>query len=134
MSQENVELVRSLLEGFLAGERDRYFASMAEDVAICPDASVFPDATPFTGREEFRRYLADIEEGWEGGSTGAVREIFPVGDRVVVRGDWGGRGLVSGLETHTSLTSIWTVRNREIVKIDYYFDHAEALEAVGLSE
>jgi hypothetical protein len=77
MSQENVELVRSLLEGFLAGERDRYFASMAEDVAIYPDASVFPDATPFTGRDEFRRYLADIEDGWEGGSTGAIREIFP---------------------------------------------------------
>jgi hypothetical protein len=57
-----------------------------------------------------------------------------VGDRVVVRGDWGGRGLVSGLETHTSLSSIWTVRNREIVKIEYFFDHTEALAAAGLSE
>jgi len=61
-------------------------------------------------------------------------EVFPVGDRVVARFDWGGRGRASGIDLRSSLTAIHTVRDGRIVKIEYFFDHAEALEAVGLSE
>jgi ketosteroid isomerase-like protein len=34
----------------------------------------------------------------------------------------------------SSLTSILTIRDGRIVKIEWFFDHAAALEAVGLSE
>jgi ketosteroid isomerase-like protein len=57
-----------------------------------------------------------------------------VGDRVVARADWGGRGRASGIDLRSSLTSISTVRDGRIVKIEWFFDHAQALEAVGLSE
>ena len=58
-------MVRSSSEAYVAGDSDGYLDFMAEDVEIRPDASV-PDAKPFRGREEFRRFLADIDEGWEG--------------------------------------------------------------------
>ena len=29
---------------------------------------------------------------------------------------------------------IWTVRSGQVAKIEWFFDHAKALEAVGLSE
>ena len=64
----------------------------------------------------------------------AVREIFSVGDLVVARSDWGGRGRASGIDVHSNLTAIHTVRDGRIVKIEWFFDHARALKAVGLQE
>jgi ketosteroid isomerase-like protein len=135
MSQENVELVKAAIEAYIAGDRDAYLDFFAEDVEARPDASRFPEAKPLRGREQFRRFLAEIDEGWEGGaSAGVIREVFPVGDRVVARADWGGRGRASGIDLRSSLTSISTVRDGRIVKIEWFFDHAQALKAVGLSE
>ena len=73
-----------------------------------------------------------------------MREVFdvdglePIGDfaaaadRVAVRVIWhaAGRGPVANLE----MTDIFTVRKGKIVGIDVCWDHAEALEALGLSE
>ena len=135
MSQENVKLVRSAIEAYIAGDRETLVDFTAEDVEICPDVGV-PEAKPFRGREEFRRFLAESDEDWEGGaSSGEIREVFPVGDdRVVTLADWGGRGRASGIDVRSSLTSILTIRDGRIVKIEYFFDHAQALEAVGLTE
>ena len=118
-----------------AGDRDALVELMAEDVEVHPDSSRFPEAKPFRGREEYRRFLAEIDQGWEGGaSLSEIREIFPVGDRVVVRADWGGRGQASGIDLRSNLTAIYTVRDGQITKIEFFFDHAQALEAAGLSE
>jgi ketosteroid isomerase-like protein len=134
MSQENVELVRSSLETYDAAGGDAYLDFFVDEVEVCPDVSRWPEAKPFRGREEFGRFIADIDEAWEGGGSANIREVFPVGDRVVARFDWGGRGRASGIDLRSSLTAIHTVRDGRIVKIEYFFDHAEALEAVGLSE
>src|SRR6478672_6908081 len=132
MSRENVELVRSAVEAYNAGP-EAYLAFMAEDIEVRPDASVFPEGKPFRGRDEFRRFLAEIDEGWEGGDKlGVIREVFAVGDRVVARNDWGGRGRASGIDLRSNLTSVWTVADGKVVKIEFYFDHAKALKAAGL--
>jgi ketosteroid isomerase-like protein len=134
MSQENVELVRSAIEAYIAGDREAYFDFFTEDVEIRPDVSRWPEAKPFRGREEFRRFNAEIDEEWEGGGTAALREIFPVGDRVVARADWGGTGRASGIDLRSSLTAIYTIRGGRISKMEFFFDHAQALEAAGLSQ
>ena len=69
--------------------------------------------------------------GW--GNTLVLREIFAVGDRVVARADWGGRGRASGVDLRTGLTTIGTVQDGQITKIEYFFAHTKALAAVGLS-
>jgi ketosteroid isomerase-like protein len=134
MSEENVELVRSSIEAYSVAGRDAYLDFMAEDVEICPDVVRFTEAKPFRGREEFRRFLADSDQGWESGGSAVIREIFPVGDRVVARTDWGGKGRASGIDLRSSLTAIHTVRDGQIVRIEFFFDHAQALEAAGLRE
>ena len=98
------------------------------------NASRFTESKSFRGRAEFRRFIAELDQSWEGGAGGEIRELFPVGDRVVARFDWGGRGRTSGIDLHSSLTSICTVRDGQIAKIEYFFDHAQALEAAGRSE
>ena len=129
-----MELVRACAEAYVSGDRDAYIDFMAEDVEVRPDASVFPDARPFTGREELKRFIADIDQQWEGGAGAVLNEIFAVGDGVVARSDWGGRGRASGLDVRSNLTVIYTVHDRQIIAIEYFFEHAKALEAVGLRE
>ena len=54
MSQENVEVMRAYAEAYNAGGdafADFLVDYMAEDVEIVPDASRFPEAKPFRGRE-----------------------------------------------------------------------------------
>ena len=135
MSQQNLEVVRRAIDAMVRGDVDAYLGLIAADAEICPDASVFPEPKPLVGPEEFRRFLAEIDEGWEGGARlSEIREIFPVGDRVVVRAEWGGRGQASGIDLQSSLTAIYTLSDGQITKIEFFFDHARALEAAGLSE
>jgi len=133
MSQENVEVVRCAIETRNAGS-DAYLDFLAEDVEIRPDASVFTEAKPFRGREEFRRFLADLDQSWEGRVREEIQEIFPVDDRVVARTAWGGRGRASGIDLRSSLSAVYDIRDGQIIRIEFYFDHAKALEAAGLSE
>lgn len=133
MSEENVEVVRAYVDAYNAGG-DAYLDFVAEEVEIVPDASRFTEAKPFRGREEYRRYIADIDQDWEGGGKAEIKEIFPVGDdRVVTRTDWGGRGRASGIDLRSCLSSINTVREGQITKIEFFFDHDDALEVAGLS-
>ena len=135
MSQENVEIVRRTIEAYNAGDREASFDFIAEDVEIYPDASRFVEAKPLRGREQFRRFLVDLDQGWEGSATGAIKEVFPVGDdRVVARAEWGGKGRASGIDLRSSLSSIYTIEDGKIIRIGYFFDHAKALEAAGLRE
>ena len=53
-------------------------------------------------------------------------------DRVVVRYLWRGTG--HGPESNMEFTSVSTVREGKIFYAEFFWDHAEALDAVGLSE
>jgi hypothetical protein len=69
-----VELVKAAIEAYIAGDRGEYLDFYTEDIEGYPDVSRFPEARPFRGREEFRRFLAEIEEGWEGGASTVISE------------------------------------------------------------
>jgi ketosteroid isomerase-like protein len=131
MSQENVEMVRRTMEAYV-GNREAFYDFMADDIEIRPDVSRWPEAKPFRGREEFRRFNAEIDQDWEGGGRAEIKEVFPVDERVVVRTDWGGTGRASGIDLRSNLTAIFTVRDGQIIKIEYFFEHSKALEAAGL--
>jgi ketosteroid isomerase-like protein len=55
-----------------------------------------------------------------------------IGDRVAVRQNWRGAGY--GPEANLEMTWVGTVREGKIAFVEFFWDHAEALEAVGLSE
>ena len=44
------------------------------------------------------------------------------------------RGIGHGPESNLELTAVYTVRERRLFYQEYFWDHAKALEAVGLSE
>ena len=64
--------------------------------------------------------------------TESIGDITDAGDRVVVRQVWHGAG--SGPEANIESTGVFTVRNGRVIGVEQFWDHAEALEAAGLSE
>jgi ketosteroid isomerase-like protein len=61
-----------------------------------------------------------------------MSDLVAVGERVIVRTGWHGVG--QGPQSHMEWTNVFTIRDGRIINVQYFWDHAEALESVGLSE
>jgi ketosteroid isomerase-like protein len=133
MSQENVEIVQAATDAYIAGDIDAVMEFYSPSVEAFPDAS-FLESEPLYGREQFRRWVEGIRAPWVI-ARWVVREARAIGpDRVFQRGDFGGVGMGSSIETLASYTLIYTIREGEISRVEYFRDHAEALKAVGPEE
>jgi ketosteroid isomerase-like protein len=134
VSEENIEVVLAATDAFNAGDFDALTEFFAPNVETFPDSSVFPESGPLHGRDEYRTFAEGTRTAWEG-SRWETSELFEVdADRVVYRGNWIGRGAASGIDVSTSLTGVYTLRDRLVVRAEFYFDHHQALKAVGLED
>src|SRR6476660_9517706 len=133
MSQDDVEIVTASIDAWNAGEFDALQEFYAPDAVVVPDTSVFPEAGRMHGRKEWRRWAEEIRTPWAN-PRWEIGEVVVVEDgRVLVRGDWGGHGVASGIEVSSSITGIYTIRDGVILHVEYFFDHDKALKAVGLA-
>ena len=78
------------------------------------------------------RRFEQLRETWDTDALEPIGDFIDAGDRVAVRCIWRGAG--HGPETNMELTGVYTVRKGRILAIELFWDHAEALEALGLSE
>jgi ketosteroid isomerase-like protein len=132
MSREGLEIVRRGIADYNAGDMDAMMRTYAPDVEAFPDASAFPDAHPCHGRAEFRAWLEESATAWTKPSW-VITEVLSVDtERVLVRGDWGGQGVASGLATVASITRAFAVRDARISRVQFFLDHQKALTAAGL--
>src|SRR5436309_7655700 len=132
MSQEDVDMVLAFHAAYNASELDTAVDLCAGDVNAFPDASVFPESSSLVGRDRFRDFM---EETWSAWASVAVtpNEVLDIKDgRVLVRADWGGTGTGSGVEASTNLSAIYTVREGQLSRVEWFFDHDKALKAAGL--
>jgi ketosteroid isomerase-like protein len=133
VAADNVALVVSANDAYNAGDIDAAVQFYAPDVEVIPDASVFPEAGVLHGRAELRAWIAGINSAWRA-ARWETSEVFAVGaERVLHRGEWGGEGAASGIETYSNITGLFTIRDGEISRAQYYFDHDTALHAAGLT-
>jgi uncharacterized protein (TIGR02246 family) len=133
VSEDDIALVRAWFDAWNNGDMDTFVAMFAADAEMLTDPS-FPEAGQFRGRQAIRNWSKGLTESWEGQSQVVIKELFQAGDCVVAWWDWAARGLASGMETRMDLTSLHTIENGKIVRLQYFFNHDEALEAVGLKE
>jgi ketosteroid isomerase-like protein len=131
MSQENVEIVRAGFDAWNGGDMDALRELYDPGVVLRPPNG-WPEPGPYFGREAAMRQFEQLRETWDTDAAEAIGDFIDVGDRVALRFIWRGAG--HGPESNIELTTIQTVRNGKILSIDYYWDHAEALAALGLSE
>jgi ketosteroid isomerase-like protein len=78
------------------------------------------------------RQVFQMRDTWDAQSIELVGDFIHAGDRVVVRMVWHGSG--HGPAAAVEATAVSTVRNGRVIALDFFWDHAEALETVGLSD
>jgi ketosteroid isomerase-like protein len=61
-------------------------------------------------------------------------ELIDLGDRVVLLATGRGRAEASGVPVMTKVATVWVLNHGRVIRLQAYFDHADALEAAGLSE
>jgi ketosteroid isomerase-like protein len=130
VSQENVEIVRASHRAWNAGDMVALRELYDQD-AIVTMGRDWPEAGPFVGREAVMRQFEQLRETWDADYL-ECSDFIDAGDHVVFRQVWRGTG--QGPELNMDATSVCTVRHGRIVAVQYFWDHAEALKAVGLEE
>src|SRR4051812_35852763 len=98
--------------------------------AIMRTPEGWPEPGPYVGREEVMRQFERARETWDVDAIELIGEFIHAADRVVVRSIW--RGIGHGPESNMELTAVYTVRKRRVFYQEFFWDHAEALKAVGL--
>jgi ketosteroid isomerase-like protein len=130
MSQENVEAVHAQFEAWNAGDMDA-FGEQYDPHVVVRYVDDWPEGSePIMGREAVMRQWQQQREAFDA-DTAELIEIIDLGDRVVTRFIWRAAG--SGPDLSIEVTSVATVRNGKSILVEFFWDHNEALKAVGLS-
>ena len=131
MSEENVEIVRAASQAWNAGDMDAFAALHDPDVMLRPEKN-WPEPGPYMGRETVMGFYSRLRDTFDADTVEPTSDFRHAADRVVARWIWHGQG--HGPESNMEVTIIYTVRNGKVHEIEFFWDHAEALEAAGLSE
>lgn len=131
MSRKNVEIVRAGFAAWNAGDMEA-FGQLLDSTVVLRPVENWPEPGPFYGRETVVSQFKQAREVFEADAADAVGNYIAHGDRVAVRHVW--RGSVRGPEIRLDMTGVYTLRDGKAIEIAFYWNHAEALETLGLSE
>ena len=127
-AQEKVEVVRRVYDAWNAGDVNALRDLCDPDVVVhYPEG--WPEPGPSVGREAAVRQWEHVRDAWTGDALEPVTDFVDDGDRVVVRDAWRGTGL--GPDTDLEFSRVFTLRERKLIGLESFWDHADALEAGG---
>jgi ketosteroid isomerase-like protein len=129
MSQENVDLVRRALEGFVAGEV--MWDILDEEIEV-HDHDIL-DAGEYRGHSGFTRWVEEWGAGLPVVSL-ELQEFVDAGDAVVAIFMLKAKGRGSSVDVERQDGIVYRIRDGRIIRFDYYNTRKQALEAVGLAE
>jgi ketosteroid isomerase-like protein len=128
MSQENVETTHRFTDALVRGDYAAAAAELGTDLEI--DDTDIPEST---GTDSFQAWLARWNEAWESWRIEDL-EVRPVGeDRTISLFKMIAKGKGSGIELAREDAVVAQYRGGKIVRLAYYNDQSQALEAVGLT-
>ncbi len=133
MSQENVEIVHQVLEAWNRRDFDEAVRVAHEDVEL-HFIGGFADliGEEFDGREGLIRFWRDMLETI--GGEVALESTLDAGERVAVITTVEGAGAESGAPARLRFGQVWSFRDAKVIRVDFYYEPSEALEAAGLRE
>jgi ketosteroid isomerase-like protein len=131
MSEENVEVVRKLFES--QGDASEFFELLDPHVVWINYASSV-ETRPYIGHEGVREWAEGFQANFSEFRMEAVELIDAGGDQVVTVHRVKGTGKASGIPVEHEFSSLITLVNGKIVRVQGFEARAEALEAAWLSE
>jgi ketosteroid isomerase-like protein len=128
MSKENVDLVRGVYQVF-DSDQDALIQMLDPAIEwVSPRDAIEPGARH--GHAGVRRAFADTAMAWTDVRHSA-QEFRDAGDKVLVRVTFRGHGRSSGMDAERTEFHVWTLRDRAVVRFEWYYQHDEALAAAG---
>ncbi len=133
MSQENVEVVRQMLDAFNRGDVDAVLARFDEGCELNePSEMLDRPALGFRGHPGIREWMEKLR-----GLVGVrfvPRSFATHGDVVLSEWDSRGVGQSSGVPVEWTTFAVVYMRGGKIVRAHGFLSRDEAVEAAGLSE
>ncbi len=131
MSEENVEIVRRGLQAW--NRDDLSMKTTHPDIVVIPPEG-WPEGSELRGRDAWKRQAQRLRDSWEDARI-EVDELRAAGaDRVFARFRYVTRGKDSGIPFETPMAAVYTVTESKVVRAEFFWEPAGALEAAGLSE
>jgi hypothetical protein len=130
MSQENVELARSANDAFRRGDWNAVAATLDPDIVVRADTR-WPEQR-FYGREAVMAWYRGARESL--GPDVRIEEITDLGDRLLIRAWWFVRGQQSDAQGDMHYSELNAYREGRLILSEFFFEHEQALKAVGLEE
>jgi ketosteroid isomerase-like protein len=134
MSQENLEVVRRMLQAFADGGLNAMAEFWDPDIDWRAAEGALDDVGELHGPVAVRRHIQDWPDTFDDFSV-VVEELRDVGDdRVLTIQRLKGRAKLSSTETDMRYAMVSTVRDGKVVRGREYLRVEDALEAAGLRE
>jgi ketosteroid isomerase-like protein len=133
MSQENVEVVRRLLEAYNRADFQAIAERCHEDFQFTSVMTAVEE-TSYQGKDTWERYWHDMHQTWEDWRLEELRFFDGGEDRVAVLMRLVGKGKTSGVPVDREIGIAYRMRDGKMWRARSYLDPRAALEAVGLSE
>ena len=129
MSQDNVEIVRRLLEACNRRDWDAMLETGDPEIEIVTLMS-----GTHRGHARWRRLVEEMAEEVSGFQF-VPEDLIDVGqERVVAVTRWVGTGRVSGIAVPNTIGLVYTLRDGLVVRQESFRNEADALIAVGLED
>jgi uncharacterized protein len=125
MSQENVEIVRRVYEGWARGD---FSAGEYFDPEIDFELVDWPHPARSRGVAEMRRTWQTTLSAWDD-FRAEPDEFVDYGNSVLVLNSIRGRGKGSGAEVSAQTATVWTLEAGKVVRLALHWDTAQARAA-----
>jgi ketosteroid isomerase-like protein len=132
MSQENVEVVRQLIDRSNAGDVPGMLKLVSPDLVGFPGQDQ-PESGVLRGPAEFANYLQRWHDAWVERVI-EPREFIAGGDYVIVTLRLVARGRASGVPITVDEAHLWRFRDGKAIEYRECGTKEKALEAAGLEE
>ena len=131
MSQENVEVVRAVIDGWLRG--DPATLELISDDVVYVSPPTMPDGKTYHGHEGVLQWVVDWRQEWTDYELDVLR-VHDLGDRVLTVERNRATGKRSGVGVDMQTVSLWTLRDGKVARWQGFATEEEALQAAGLRE
>jgi ketosteroid isomerase-like protein len=125
MSEENVEIVRRVYDGWSRGD---FSQTELFDPDIEFEMIDWPHPTKSRGIEAMSRAWLTTLSAWDD-FRASPDELVVHGDKVLVLNSISGRGKGSGADVSALTATVWTVRHGRVVRLALYWDTEQARAA-----
>lgn len=133
MSQENVETLRQAVDAFNRRDKPAWLATTHQEGEMVP-ATEWPESTSIRGAEAIWGFYIEVAAAWEDGSY-ELGEIIDSGtDKIVANARLLTRGKASGVGVEFSYWLLSTFRDGKAIRLEWFAERTEALEAAALRE